>query len=71
MRGLVQDPQLVLTALAKGLADRAVAGLCVYWCSRERTGIYAPKIDSLIIIQIAIMQETCLLLLIVTQAQYL
>ena len=26
-------------SVGKGLADRAVAGLCVYWCSIERAGV--------------------------------
>ena len=26
-------------SVGKGLADRAVAGLCVYWCSRERASV--------------------------------
>ena len=26
-------------SVGKGLADRAVAGLCVYWCSIERASV--------------------------------
>ena len=26
-------------SMGKGLADRAVAGLCVYWCSIERASV--------------------------------